>query len=100
MTDLDLCNPDSISWTCTELIGYFAPVGVHQLCGQSLYMALTYRKYCVQLVPETAMAALQISVILEVLGQERSALFKRRKELETDWGRKRERTEKLRMKRQ
>jgi hypothetical protein len=88
LTDLYLCNPGSIPWTSTEFFGYFTPVGVHQLCEQKLHLALTDPILCIVFswCRKQQLAALQISVNLEVLGQERSALFKRRKELGTHWG--------------
>ena len=97
-----MCNPDSISWTSTELFGYFTLVGAHQLCEQSLCMALTYTYPILSTVfswcRKQQLASLQMSVNLEVLGQERSApFFKGRKELGTDWVRKRHRLEKLRI---
>jgi hypothetical protein len=41
-------------------------------------------------VPGTETGSFEINVNLEVVGQNRSAIFKRRKEFGTDWGRKRE----------
>jgi hypothetical protein len=88
------CTANQIS--STELFGYFTPIGVHQLCEQRLYMAMTYPTLCIVFswCRKQQVASLQISVNLEFLGQVTVCPFKRRKELWTERGRKRHRMEK------